>query len=320
MDKKEALENIGEDGYGFESLPDEFKKDKEIALEAVKRFGNALEYADDSLKKDKEIVLEAVKNNSSALEYADEKLKADKEVVLAAVKQYGFALEFADDSLKKDKETVYEAVKQDRHAKQYADESLIKDIEANFLTYDLKGSEFNYDYVTVNLKEINSNEKLTKYLLDFIKNPPDQGTSHLVLGSLESEDKDPLESNWLSIEDSDGNEVDDILIKNINTGKLIKPKKDHAVLVFFYYYDHGIYKLNTYKKINDICLETKHFYDEAIITKTDYPDFEIRGEEASGGGAYRYKIIFEDNYTFEGSGKEWIEEVSEHLKNIGIIK
>ena len=246
--------------------------------------------------------------------------KKDKEIVLIAVKQYGSALQYADDSLKKDKETVYEAVKQDRHAKQYADESLIKDIEANFLTYDLKGSEFNYDYVTVNLKEINSNEKLTKYLLDFIKNPPDQGISHLVLGSLESEDKDPLESNWLSIEDSDGNEVDDILIKNINTGKLIKPKKDHAVLVFFYYYDHGIYKLNTYKKINDICLETKHFYDEAIITKTDYPDFEIRGEEASGGGAYRYKIIFEDNYTFEGSGKEWIEEVSEHLKNIGIIK
>ena len=30
MDKKEALENIGEDGYGFESLPDEFKKDREI--------------------------------------------------------------------------------------------------------------------------------------------------------------------------------------------------------------------------------------------------------------------------------------------------
>ena len=28
MDKKEALENIGEDGYGFESLPDEFNKIK----------------------------------------------------------------------------------------------------------------------------------------------------------------------------------------------------------------------------------------------------------------------------------------------------
>ena len=34
MDKKEALENIGEDGYGFESLPDEFKKDKDVVLAA----------------------------------------------------------------------------------------------------------------------------------------------------------------------------------------------------------------------------------------------------------------------------------------------
>ena len=58
----------------------------------------------------------------------------------------------------------------------------------------------------------------------------------------------------------------------------------------------------------------------AIISKTDYPDFEIRAEEASGGGDHRFKIIFEDNYTFEGSGEEWIEEVSDHLKSIGVIK
>ena len=38
------------------------------------------------------------------------------------------------------------------------------------------------------------------------------------------------------------------------------------------------------------------------------------------GGDYRFKIIFEDNYTFEGSGEEWIEEVFDHLKNKGVIK
>ena len=74
------------------------------------------------------------------------------------------------------------------------------------------------------------------------------------------------------------------------------------------------------KKINDIYLETKHFNDEAIISKTDYSDFEIIGEEASGGGDHRCKIIFEDNYTFEDSGEEWIEEVFDHLKSMGVIK
>ena len=48
----------------------------------------------------------------------------------------------------------------------------------------------------------------------------------------------------------------------------------------------------------------------------------IRIIEAHNGltGLVAENVIFEDNYTFEGSGKEWIEEVSEHLKNIGIIK
>ena len=182
----------------------------------------------------------------------------------------------------------------------------------------MKGPELNYFDYSVDLKEINSKEKLSKHLLDLVENPPHEGTSHLVLGNLD--DEYLLESNCLSIEDTDENEVDHINIKNKNTGELIKPKKGHAILVFYYYYDHGMYKMNTSKKINDIYLETKHFNDEAIIFKTDYPDFEIIGEEASGGGVHRFKIIFEDNYTFEGSGEEWIEEVFDHLKSIGVIK
>jgi len=129
MDKKEALENIGEDGYGFESLPDEFKKDKEIALEAVKRFGYALEYADDSLKKDKEIVLAAVKKDGGALQFADDIFKKDKEIVLEGAKSSGDALEYADDSFKKDKEIVLAAVKSSGSVLEYVDDTFKKDKE-----------------------------------------------------------------------------------------------------------------------------------------------------------------------------------------------
>ena len=129
MDKKEALENIGEDGYGFESLPDEFKKDKEIALEAVKRFGYALEYADDSLKKDKEIVLVAVKQDGGALQFADASFKKDRKIVLAAVKNNAFVFEHVNDIFKKDREIVLAAVKGSYNALQYAGDIFKKDKE-----------------------------------------------------------------------------------------------------------------------------------------------------------------------------------------------
>tara|TARA_Y100000590_G_scaffold15223_1_gene18308 strand:+ start:692 stop:1879 length:1188 start_codon:yes stop_codon:yes gene_type:complete len=395
MDKKEALENIGEDGYGFESLPDEFKKDKdvvlaaikqggsnlqyaddslkkdkdivleavkqegyaleyageslkkdkEIVLEAVKQYANALEYADESLKQDKEIVLAAVKDYGAAFEYADESLKQDKEIILIAIKDYGAALEYADDSLKKDKEIVLIAVKQDGNALQYADDSLKKDkeivreavrrsneaiqyidesLKEYFLKYTLESSELNYSCLDVNLNEIDSTEKLNKYLSDFVKNSPDEGAgdSCLVLGGLKSEDEDQLESTYLTIDNSNGT-VDDITINYKNTGKLITPKKGHAVLVFYYYYNHGIYYMQTYNKIKDFFFKTKHFNNEAVIIENSYPDFEFQCNEASGGGNYQFKIVFEDDQAFEcdpNSKDEWIEEISEHLKNISVIK
>ena len=127
MDKKEALENIGEDGYGFETLPDEFKKDKEITLEAVKRWGYALEYADDILKKDKEVVLAAIKQDGDALQFADDIFKKDKEIVLTAVKNSGLAIIYADDSFKKDKKVVLAAIKQEGSALEYVDDIFKKD-------------------------------------------------------------------------------------------------------------------------------------------------------------------------------------------------
>ena len=159
---------------------------------------------------------------------------------------------------------------------------------------------------------------------DFVKNSPDDGAgdSCLVLGSLKSEDEDPLESNYLTIDNSNGT-VDDIIINNKNTGKLIIPKKGHAVLVFYYYYDHGIYYMKTYNKIKDIFFKTKYFNNEAVIIENSYPDFEFQCNEASGGGNYQFKIVFEDGQSFQcdpHSKDEWIKEVSEHLKSIGVIK
>ena len=323
-DKEVVLEAIKNEVYAYRYADDSLKKDKEIILITIKDYGAALQYADNSLKKDKEIVLKAVKEEGIFLEYADDSLKKDKEIVLEAVKQNGEALQYADSSLKKDKEVVREAVRQSDEAKQYVDESLKEYLETNFLEYTLESSELNYSCLDVNLKEIDSTEKLNKYLSDFVKNSPDEGAgdSCLVLGGLKSEDEDQLESTYLTIDNSNGT-VDDITINNKNTGKLITPKKGHAALVFYYYYNHGIYYMKTYNKIKDIFLKTKHFNNEAVIIENSYPDFEFQCNEASGGGNYQFKIVFEDGQSFEcdpNSKDEWIEEISEHLKNISVIK
>ena len=145
MDKKEALKNIGEDGYGFETLPDEFKKDKEITLEAVKRWGYALEYADDILKKDKEVVLAAIKQDGDALQFADDIFKKDKEIVLTAVKNSGLAIIYADDSFKKDKKVVLAAIKQEGSALKYVDDIFKKD--RKIVLAAVKNNGFVFEYV-----------------------------------------------------------------------------------------------------------------------------------------------------------------------------
>ena len=270
---------------------------------------------------DKKEALKLVQESGYELENLTDEFKKNKEIVLIAVKQDGTNLQYADDSLKKDKEIVREAVRRSNEAIQYIDESL----KEYFLKYTLESSELNYSCLDVNLKEIDSTEKLNKYLSDFVKNYPDDGhgnDSCLVLGSLKPEDEDQLESTHLTIDNSNGT-VDDITINNKNTGKLITPKKGHAVLVFYYYYDHGIYYMQTYNKIKDFFFKTKYFGNEAIIIENEYPDFEFQCNEASGGGDYQFKIVFEDGQSFEcdpNSKDEWIEEISKHLKNIGIIK
>ena len=207
----------------------------------------------------------------------------------------------------------------------------VKQKKEGLSEFYLLGPELNYAYVTVKEKDINSIQKLTEYLSNFAEDFPDTGTSHLVLGRLENDEGNILDTALESIEDSDGAKVDFIKIKNKNTGRLIKkPEKGEVVLIYFYYYDHATYKISAHKKIKNICLETKSFHGgwwgsnqgEAIVTKTDYPDFELFGEDSSGGGEYNLQIIFDDDECIEdtvGNKDRWIEEISRYLTEKGVL-
>ena len=93
--------------------------------------------------------------------------------------------------------------------------------------------------------------------------------------------------------------------------------------MYFYYYDHSSHTLNPKKKFKNISLEIKSFQGEAVLTKTDYPNFDLTAEDASGGGEYRLEIYCDDDQSFEGTvaNKEnLIEEFSDYLTDKGVIK
>ena len=183
------------------------------------------------------------------------------------------------------------------------------------------GPELTYYDWTVKEKDINSIQKLNDTISDLIEGGEEESTAHLVLGILDSNKKTKLDEALVSIEHPDG---DDVEFSINNKGSLIKkPKKGEAVFVYFYYYDHSSYTLNPKKKFKNICLEIKSFQGEAILTETDYPNFDFSAEDASGGGEFRLEIYCNDDQSFEGTvanKEKLIEEFSDYLTDKGVIK
>ena len=306
MDKKEALENIGEDGYGFETLPDEFKKVKEIALEAVKRFGYALEYADDILKKDKEVVLAAVKQDGGALQYADASFKKDKEIVLAAVKSTGGTLNYADDSFKKDKEVVLAAIKQDGGALQFADDIFKKDRE--IVLAAVKNNAFVFEHVNdifkkdreIVLAAVKGSYNSLQYADDIFKKDKEivlEAVKNTYSYALQFADESLKKDKEIILEavKANGNNLqyaDDSL------------KKDKEIV------DAAVKQYDRASQYADISL--KKYYK---ITKEIYIKTEPGGRVALGKLDKTQEELFYKNY----SKKEDIDESLIHLANSGMI-
>ena len=174
--------------------------------------------------------------------------------------------------------------------------------------------ELTYFDLIVEVKDLNSIEKIRDRLSDVISGGESESTAHLVLGGLSHFKEKRLDSNYVSIESSD---VDDFDFSIENKGKLIEnPKKGEVVFVFYYYYDHAAYMLYRNENFNNICFEVKSFKNEAVMTKLDYSGFELTLVDASGDGGYRLEIICSDGQSFEGTvedQEDLIEEFHDYL-------
>ena len=174
--------------------------------------------------------------------------------------------------------------------------------------------ELTYYDLTVEVKDLNSIEKISDRISDVISGGESESTAHLVLGELNHFKQKQLSSNYVSIESSDV-DVFDFSIEN--KGKLIEnPKKGEVVFVFFYYHDHADYVLTKNENFKNTCFEVKSFKNEAVMTELDYSGFELTANDASGGGELRLEIICSDGRSFEGTvadKEDLIEEFHNYL-------
>lgn len=74
--KKEALEDVKENGLFLKFISDELKDDKDVVMQAVKDNAYALQYASERLKDDEDVVFEAMEKNTLAFRFASDRLKS----------------------------------------------------------------------------------------------------------------------------------------------------------------------------------------------------------------------------------------------------
>ena len=74
--------------------------------------------------------------------------------------------------------------------------------------------------------------------------------------------------------------------------------------------------------MESICLEIKSFQNEAVVTLTESPDFDLGAEDASDGNEFQLQILCDDGECFEGTvedKEDLIEEFSEYLTEKGVF-
>ena len=236
-------------------------------------------------------------------------------IVSCEQKQNEFALEYADKKLQK--------------------EFAIKHKKGVLPEISISGPELTYCDWIVKEKDIDSIQKVKDIISDALSDDHDDRRSHLIIGTMDDIEDDWIDYLRISIEHSRG---EDIVSSSIakgkqakwnklcitNKGSLIKkPKKGEFIFIYYYHYDSSLYTVNLKKDLSSMQFEIKTFQDDAVLVKTDYPDFDLTAEEASGGGDYTLKILCSDGQSFEGDAyrkEDLINKFSQYLIDKGVIK
>ena len=165
--------------------------------------------------------------------------------------------------------------------------------------------------------DISSNDKLQNIINEVIENGESSSTAHIILGSIDYDNKQNLNEKYYSIESYD--ESDKGLSISINNlGNLVnEPSKEKITLIYYYYYSYSSHNLQIKEKNKNLIFDIKDFQNEAIVTSYQTKEYDLTNEDASDGSEFFLACMFDDGHFINGTKLEvsnFINEIMEYLK------
>ena len=167
-------------GYFYDKLPDELKKDREITLIGLQHNGSDLSFVPYELRNDEEIVLEAIKNDYRNFDYASVELKSNKEFLKKAVTISDEILDYVPADYLSDKTFILNlASEYNSNAIFYASDKLKQDRDFVLAAVKIDGAilkflpyEFQNDREIV-LEAVKSSEKAIEFAGVYLQKDPE---------------------------------------------------------------------------------------------------------------------------------------------------
>ena len=165
--------------------------------------------------------------------------------------------------------------------------------------------------------DISANDKLQNIINKVIEGGESSSTAHMILGSIDYDNKENLNEKYYSTESYD--ESDKGLSISINhLGNLVnEPSKKKITFIYYYYYSNSSHNLKIKGDNKNLIFDIKDFQNEAIVTNYSTNDFDLTNEDASDGGLISLACMFDDTYFISGTKKDmsiFIDEVMEYIK------
>mgnify|MGYP001188697753 CR=1 FL=1 len=166
--------------------------------------------------------------------------------------------------------------------------------------------------------DVSSNDKLQNIVNEVIEEGENHSTSHMILGSIDYDNKQNLSEKYYSTESYD--ESDKGLSISINNlGNLVnEPSKEKITLIYYYYYSYSSHNLQIKGENKKLIFDIKDFQNEAIVTNYQTKEYDLTNEDASDGSLISLACMFDDGNFISGTKKDitiFIDEVMEYIKD-----
>ena len=165
--------------------------------------------------------------------------------------------------------------------------------------------------------DVSANDKLQNIINEVIEGGESSSTAHMILGSIDYDNKQNLNEKYYSIESYDENDKG-LSISINNLGNLIdEPSEKKIKIVYYYYYNSSSHNLQIKGDNKNLKFDIKDFQMDAIVTSTSTENYDLLAVDASDGSEFFLACMFDDGYFINGTKLEissFINEVMEYLK------